>query len=124
MILIKAGMLIDGVNTIPLSQMGVLIDGKWIKKVAPLDQIELQDGLEVLDASDMTVMPGMVDCHVHVHTPGGPDENYSINALKELQGTLALRAYSFVLNDLRMGFTTLTIPFFTVLCRCGIEKRH
>jgi len=107
MIFIKAGMLIDGVNTNPHSNMAVLIDGKVIKKVAPVDQIDLPEGVEVIDASHMTVMPGMVDCHVHVHTPGGPDENYSINALKELQGTLALWAYSFVLKDLRMGFTTL-----------------
>lgn len=107
MIIIKAGSLIDGYSSEPKAGMAVVIDGETIKQVAPLDELDIQDGAEIIDAGQMTVMPGMVDCHVHVHTPGGPDDNYSINALKEFQGTLALRAYSYVLKDLEMGFTAL-----------------
>jgi imidazolonepropionase-like amidohydrolase len=107
MILIKAGQLIDGYSEEARHNMGVLLHGNKIEQVLPLDQLVVPKDCEIIDALDKTVMPGMVDCHVHVHTPGGSDDNYSVNALKEFQGTLALRSYSYVLQDLAMGFTSL-----------------
>jgi imidazolonepropionase-like amidohydrolase len=52
-------------------------------------------------------MPGLVDAHVHIHTPGGAIANYALAEAQEFQGTLALQAYSYARCDLEMGFTAL-----------------
>jgi 5-methylthioadenosine/S-adenosylhomocysteine deaminase len=53
-----------------LENGAVYVEGPIIKAVGPSDDIVAQygdqDGLEVIDASQKIVMPGLVDCHNHV----------------------------------------------------------
>jgi imidazolonepropionase-like amidohydrolase len=52
--------------------VSVLVDGgrvSWIREAG--DEGELGDGVEVVDASGATIVPGMVDSHSHVTLPGG-----------------------------------------------------
>jgi imidazolonepropionase-like amidohydrolase len=52
--------------------MVIVVDGERIIEVGPSVAIQVPPDAEVEDASDKTVIPGMVDAHVHIHTPGGP----------------------------------------------------
>ncbi len=104
---IRAGQLIDGTGRSPLADAVIVIEGERITAVGTPDEIPLSPEAEVLDASDSTVIPGLIDVHVHVHTPGGPITNYGLAEGRELQGTLALRALAYVWRGLNMGFTTL-----------------
>ena len=54
--------------------VSVLVDGGRIAWIRPTDDEGdpgPRDGLEVVDASGSTIVPGMVDCHSHVTLPGG-----------------------------------------------------
>ncbi|GAA3083167.1 amidohydrolase family protein [Streptomyces rectiviolaceus] len=57
-----------------LEDGAVLIDGDSITAVGPREQIEAQAGANVPRcAFDGTVLPGLIDAHVHLAFDGGPD---------------------------------------------------
>ena len=60
---IQCGTLIDGNGGEPLRNASVIVEDGLIKGV--LTNGELPRDADVVDADGMTVMPGMVDCHVH-----------------------------------------------------------
>jgi imidazolonepropionase-like amidohydrolase len=109
MIAIKAGRLIDGIADKPGIDMAILVEGKRIVDVLPAASLQPDPAMKIIDASNYSVLPGMVDCHIHVHSPGGSDRETSFGMLPltELQGFLALRAFANSKKDLEMGFTTL-----------------
>ena len=61
--LIKCGKLYDGVQNSIQSNMEILIDGKVIESVG--HNLPVPNGTEIIDLSDCTVTPGMIDAHVH-----------------------------------------------------------
>lgn len=63
-LIIHAGSLIDGSGNPPLRQQSVLIRDDRI--IAILPGYQTPDGASVIDLSQQTVMPGFIDCHIHV----------------------------------------------------------
>ena len=63
-ILIKGGTPIDGTGTNTMKGADVLVEGKTIKSVGK--DIKVPDGVTVIDAKGKTVMPGLIDSHVHL----------------------------------------------------------
>jgi len=59
------GMLIDGYEAPPVHNATVLIEGNRIVAVGPSSQIEIPAGAEVIDTRGMTMLPGLIDLHVH-----------------------------------------------------------
>src|SRR4029453_19337660 len=58
----------------PQLGVSVLVEGSTIRWIRPTDDEAdsgSADGLEIVDASGATIVPGMVDCHSHVTLPGG-----------------------------------------------------
>src|SRR6266516_4159024 len=62
--LIRCGALIDGTGAEPRRGASLLIENQTI--VAINANGDGPRGAEVVDASELTVMPGMIDCHVHL----------------------------------------------------------
>lgn len=61
-------------------------------------------GAETIDAPDATLLPGLIDCHVHFALSGGPDW------LTEMQEPYAIscwRAADYARRTLHAGFTTV-----------------
>lgn len=104
---VRAGRLIDGTGNDPLQDVVMRIEGGRIAEIAPKDAAAIPAGACVVDAGEATVIPGLVDAHVHIHTPGGPLDNYAIAQLKASAATVALASYSHALKDLDMGYTAL-----------------
>ena len=67
-IAIRAGRLFDARLGTMLTNQVVLVRGERIADVGP--GLAIPSGASVIDLSNMTVMPGMIDAHVHVNTGG------------------------------------------------------
>ena len=63
--LLKNGMVFHGGR---ISRQDVLLDGGVIAKVSP--DIVSQDEYSVMDCSDLLIVPGFADVHVHLREPG------------------------------------------------------
>jgi imidazolonepropionase-like amidohydrolase len=109
MLAIRVGQLIDGCGGAPLQNATVLVDNGRIVQVGPAAAVQVPPDAEVLEAGAHSVIPGMIDCHVHIHSQGGPvqNNNYALQQVTLSQGTMALRASFYARLDLEMGFTTV-----------------
>ncbi len=65
--------LIDGTGAEPVERATVVIDGDRIDAVGPADAVKIPQDAAVIDAEGMTLLPGLIDCHVHVFGQWGYD---------------------------------------------------
>jgi imidazolonepropionase-like amidohydrolase len=102
---VRAGRLIDVDAGQVRSNQAVVVRGDRIESVGA-DDGSVPDGARVIDLSDRTVLPGLID--VHAHLIGRMDEGQGYAALVTRSG--AQEAFSGVRNairTLRAGFTTV-----------------
>src|SRR5256884_7057176 len=108
-VLIKAGRLIDGRSDAAQSNAGIVVEGDRIKAVGPLAQVQGQArGARVIDLSQFTVLPGLIDTHTHLLLQGDPTaESYDQQLLYQ---SIAYRAILGARNArlaLEHGFTAV-----------------
>src|SRR5262250_2344769 len=105
-IAIRAGHLIDGKSDKVLDNVLVLIDGESIVSVTPGGSPPA--GVEAIDLSRSTVLPGFIDLHTHVLLNGDiTPEDYDKQLLKESIPYRAILAARNARIALDHGFTTL-----------------
>jgi imidazolonepropionase-like amidohydrolase len=97
---IKAGMLIDVVSGKALPNQIILIDSTRIKEVS--GSVKIPEGTEMIDLSQATVLPGLIDCHTHLTTTA-PFENLLHHGLMHD----AVVAHVYAKKTLEAGFTTV-----------------
>ena len=86
MILFKGGWIFDGSGP-RLDGHGVLIEGARIAKVAPLGEFDGFGG-ETVDTLGATLLPGLIDCHVHLVYSGHPDPRAALAKQSPAETTL------------------------------------
>src|SRR5438105_1024689 len=62
---VKGASLIDGNGGKPLKDPVVVLEGKRIKQVGSKDKIRIPPGADIVDCSRYTLLPGMIDAHLH-----------------------------------------------------------
>ena len=103
MTILRTGTLIDGTGAAPLRDVAVALrDGK-IETITPGGTAGPRD--EVIDASGMTVLPGLIDCHDHLAFHGY--ELASRWGLSEQMSTRHLRTARAIAETLAMGYTAV-----------------
>jgi imidazolonepropionase-like amidohydrolase len=105
-IAIRAGRLIDGKSDAPLANALIVIEGEEIVSVSAGGTPPA--GLEVIDLSNATVLPGLVDTHTHVLLNGDiTSEDYDAQLLKESVPYRAILSARNARIALDHGFTTM-----------------
>lgn len=62
---IVGGRIIDGTGRDPISKGAVVIEDGAIRAVGSEASVQIPGDAEILDAGGRTVLPGIIDCHVH-----------------------------------------------------------
>ena len=70
---VVGGFLIDGFGGPPVHDSVVLIEGDRIAAVGQEGRLSIPPGARVIDANGYTVMPGLIDAHVHLDILGHGD---------------------------------------------------
>ena len=65
MTVLKGGRLIDGHGGAPIENAVLLIAGERIEAVGGSEAIRIPAGADVIDVAGKTIMPGLIDAHLH-----------------------------------------------------------
>jgi|HubBroStandDraft_4_1064222.scaffolds.fasta_scaffold05294_1 imidazolonepropionase-like amidohydrolase len=113
---IRAGRLFDPRTGTNLANQLIVIQGDRITDVGPADRVKVPAGARVIDLSSATVLPGLIDRHVHLMQDHEPNDARAL-----------LVGQHYALADLYAGFTTLQdmnspFTYATVELRDAINK--
>lgn len=101
---IKAGSLIDGLSESPRANPVIRIEDEHIAEVGDTGSISIPAGARVIDLGDATLLPGLLDAHVHLLS------NHDDKGFRALQVTDTRAVINGVINaekTLMAGFTSV-----------------
>jgi imidazolonepropionase-like amidohydrolase len=90
--------LLDGTGAAPVPGQALIVEGRRISWIGPEAQLPEGSAGHAVDGQGGTIMPGMINCHVHLTNDGSPDlfgqverDSVTVSALRgylNLQATL------------------------------------
>jgi imidazolonepropionase-like amidohydrolase len=98
------GMLISGLDVPPLHNAAIVIQGDRIVQVGPAAAVKIPESASIIDTSGQTMLPGLIDTHVHLILVGYGDEGGWFQWLKPRQAeypiekVIALSAYQLLMS--------------------------
>jgi imidazolonepropionase-like amidohydrolase len=110
--------LIDGTGK-TISNPAVIVDGDRI--VAIEKRTNVPKGATIIDLGDFTMLPGMIDAHVH---PNISADDYQVDHLRRSSANKALVGLKLVQDLLMAGWTTLRIAGDADVGYANLEIRN
>ena len=105
---IHAGRLFDGTGAETQRDVLVVVSGERVTEVGPAAHVRIPDGAPVIDARDQTLLPGLIDAHVHLLGSGDPgDDAFSTGELTRSPADIAMKNYRHAVLNLEAGWTTV-----------------
>jgi imidazolonepropionase-like amidohydrolase len=103
---IEAGRLVDGTGAEPIENARMVIEGERIREVGPASEVRSPSGeADRIDFSAYTIVPGLLDGHVHLNFSALPTALPDI--LGEDNPRILLRAVHNAQLAIRVGVTTV-----------------
>ncbi len=110
MLILRSSRLIDGNGGDVIRDAAVLIDGQRIKQVGTATEIAAAaaPGSEIVDMGSCTLMPGLIDCHMHIEAFNIlTTDNYRVATFEVTPQLQMLQALLNAQICFEMGLTTL-----------------
>jgi len=95
--------LIDGTGKV-IADAAILVDGNRIVSIEK--KSNLPKGITIIDLGDFTVLPGMIDMHVH---PDMATDDYQVGHLRGSSASKALIGLKHVQELLNAGWTAVRV---------------
>ena len=113
--ILKAARLVDGNGGPVAEQSAILFDGDTIKQIGTKETVQPPEGAPIreIDYGDATILPGLVDCHVHLIGIGDGRAGDDLVTLPD--EVLTVQAAQNVRKHLYSGVTTVR--------DCGAKNR-
>ena len=104
---IRAGRLFDAKAGAMLNNQVILIKGDRITDVGP--GLAVPQGAQVIDLSGGSVLPGMMDTHVHLFGANGTSTERVVQAMVRAQAMLGAGFTTIMDMDSRGGYSTVNL---------------
>jgi imidazolonepropionase-like amidohydrolase len=104
---VRAGKLLDVRSGKMLGDQVIVIRGPRIDRIAAASQEKIPAGVKVVDLSQATVLPGLIDCHTHIMLADTDNSHYEDFLLKDSYQYRTILATLNVKHDLEAGFTAM-----------------
>ena len=101
---VHAGVLLADAREAPKRQQSLVIEGTRIKSITA-GFIDPPPGATVIDLRDKFVLPGLIDCHVHLTMQFGPD--FRVQLVTDSDPKIGFNAAHRAALTLGAGFTTV-----------------
>jgi imidazolonepropionase-like amidohydrolase len=101
---LHCGQLIDGISNEVKKEMTIVIEGNKITKVEK-GYLKAKEAVEIIDLKNKTVLPGLMDCHIHIEFEFNKATYLERFTLDEADNSF--RAVKFAEVTLDAGFTTV-----------------
>lgn len=115
-LVVTGARLIDGTGAPPLDNAVIVIANDRIVDCGKRSEVKIPEGAEIIDVKGKTVIPGLIDAHLHFTYPPKEEEFFFIN-----EAISAFRAAHFLHQMLMIGVTT--VRDVSSFGRTGYEAR-
>jgi imidazolonepropionase-like amidohydrolase len=102
-IIIYCGKLIDTKSLQVMSEMTIVVEGKTISNIRAGYMVPATND-QVIDLKNRTVMPGLIDCHVHLEGETSSDQ---VKEFRQNIADIAFESAAHAKTTLMAGFTTV-----------------
>jgi len=103
-LVLKNATIIDGTGNAPFPNGSVIVEGERIREILSGLPGRISPDATVIDCRHQTLLPGLIDAHVHV---GAVEANIMDQQRRNYTSLLVIRALKVIKETLDQGFTTI-----------------